>query len=147
LTSHACTISFLFLSWHLWHIGLALRKQVSISISFPLSVTKQRSTKADGGPSRIASHHQARRHKTARHLEDECKIWFLYQKEGMDDTTTFSTLQFVLTPFLWSFQFFFGSASSHDYFFFFFSYAYCRFSFDFHQLAGLAVCTCKEVLE
>jgi hypothetical protein len=95
LTSHACTISFFVLSRHLWHIGLGLRKQVSVSISFPLSVTKQRSTEADGGPSRIASHHQARRHKTARHLEDECKIWFLYQKEGMDDTTTFSTLQFV----------------------------------------------------
>ncbi|KAH7182984.1 uncharacterized protein B0J16DRAFT_158674 [Fusarium flagelliforme] len=84
-----------FLSRHLWHIGLCLRKQVSISVSFPLSVTKQRSTKADGGPSRIASHHEARRHKPARHLKDECKIWFLYQKEGMDDTTTFSTLQFV----------------------------------------------------
>ena len=73
---------FLFLSRHLWHIGLGLRKQVSISISFPLSVTKQRSTEADGGPSRIASSSEVAQDGTALRGRVQDMVPLLKRRHG-----------------------------------------------------------------
>lgn len=119
LTSHACTISFfVFISTPLAYWSRPTKASFYFNlISFVGDETEKRRGRWRAELHRIIKRGGTRRHGT---LRTSARYGSFIKKKAWMIPPRLARYSLFLTPFLWSFQFFIGSAPSHDYSFFIF---------------------------